>query len=224
MTFRIGKLKRQLFLSAVLLLGIAFPSFASDPLTNFSSNFFKKIKGFSGKFSLEYYDTLREKKDLSSGKVVYKQPGLMHWTYDPPNEMIMVIGSEKIWIVDPILENVAIQRLDQVSQVDSLAFLLKGENIHEHFKNTTPKKKLLDSQPNMDELYLTPLKKNTNLVELQLGVDKKSLAIRQFIIIDPRNNYRKITFSNVAVNPEIQSSIFEYKVPEDMEIIDGKRN
>ncbi|PCI25249.1 MAG: hypothetical protein COB67_10925 [SAR324 cluster bacterium] len=216
--------KTPWFLLLFTLLFIAQPARAVENFSHFVDQYFDRIQSFEGKFNQEYYDALQEKKVFSNGQVRYLQPGLMKWVYLQPDELEILIGRQTIWIIDPILENVTIQPLDQVTQINALSFLLDKTQLREHFYPIEPTKSWLDSSPGIKPLFLAPKKKSSNLVELQLGIDEKSFSIRQFVIIDAQQNYRKVTFSQITLNPVMSAEDFEYQIPEDMEIIDGINN
>lgn len=184
----------------------------------------KSIKPFRSEFTQEYYDTFQDKTLISSGTLVFMQPGLMKWTYKQPEEMIFVVGREKVWLYDPILENVTIQRLDRVSGIKSLRFLSGDEKISLLFREIESKRKLVDDSN--DHLYavLAPVEENQALAELQLLMDTKSNRILQFVLIDHNDNYRKVTIDNWKLDQSIEATEFEFTVTEDMEVIQGISN
>ena len=181
---------------------------------------FGAVAAFTGHFEQEFYDTLLEMTSLSQGVVSYKKPGLMRWAYQKPDEMLIVIGREKIWIYEPDLENVTIQDVEAVTQMNSLSFLLKNENISLHFDAILPKTSLLDPLKEMENLYLKPKKPNANFTELQLGLNRRNFQIKQFVIVDAQENYRKITFSKLDYSAKIDDSQFHFVIEEGMEVID----
>jgi len=195
----------------------------SNTITAFQ-NSFNQTKTFVADFKQVYYDSMLDQTSISSGKIFYKKPGLMHWYYEKPDLTEIVIGKEKIWIYDPDLENVTIQFLDQVSRIDSLSFLLKNEHLNQHFSLVQTEKSLISNSENFISLYLKPLKNSQYITELQLALGKKSYQIQQFIIIDHQENYRKIDFTDMVQNVKINDSKFDFVITEGMEVIDEMDN
>ncbi|MCP4298578.1 MAG: outer membrane lipoprotein carrier protein LolA [Proteobacteria bacterium] len=194
---------------------------ATEEFSNFVDQHFSRIHSFQSDFHQVYYDSQRDSKSESFGKVRYAQPGRMHWSYQRPDELEVYIGKEKIWIVDPLLENVTIQELDKVTQMNALSFLLNKEKLREHFKVIKTTKSQLDISSGLHRLSLSPKKKSPNLLELQIGYDRNSFEIKQFVVVDEQGNYRRITFSKVNINLKMDLKSFEFQVPNEMEIIDG---
>ncbi|MCP4754239.1 MAG: outer membrane lipoprotein chaperone LolA [Proteobacteria bacterium] len=208
-------------LGTTLLISLSSISFAEKSDIYLVERSLKATTAFSGRFALEYFDSLQDKKTYSEGIFAFKQPGLMRWTYQKPEEFKIIVGKDTIWIYDPILENVTVQKIDKVPGINSLAFLYEPERLSKHFKEISPSQKLLDKEPGDRWLFLIPKKKNQNISELQIAFDTNANQIRQFVIIDGNRNYRKITFSKMKSNPELDPSEFEFNIPEGMEVIDG---
>jgi len=178
------------------------------------------IKSMGGTFHQEYFDSLQGKKSYSSGTFAFMQPALMKWQYQEPEELLIIIGKEKLWMFDPILENVTIKKVDAITDYSTLASLFKPDQLRHHFKEIQPKKRILDTDPDIMAFYLAPKKPNPNAVEIQVGFDRKKFYIRQFVIFDANQNYRKISFSELSLNPDYRESDFQFAVTEDMEVIE----
>lgn len=179
------------------------------------------IESFQGGFSQHYYDALLDKVQQSSGKVKYMKPGLMIWDYAAPEELKIVIGKEKIWIYDPLLENVTVQHIDMVTRVEVLSFFFQQEQLGENFKEIVPDKKYIKESDLYHTLYLAPIKNNRNFKEIQLQIDKKNNAIKKFAILEHNNNYRIVSLFGLIYNQIRDESQFEFKIPEGVEVIDG---
>jgi len=213
---------RLLKVAMILIILLPLTILAEDqPIREFQ-RYFSQIKTFQGRFQQVYFDALLDRTSESEGTVLYKKPGLMRWNYERPDQTQIIIGEEVIWVYEPDLENVTVQPIDEVARMDTLAFLLKNENLELFYKTITPQKPLLDKE--LFALNLTPIKPNNYLVELQLGLDKNNKQLRQFVIIDKQNNYRKVTFSGLKMNQFIEGSQFEFVITEGMEVIDEMDN
>ena len=195
----------------------------SDTITEFQNNF-NQTQTFVADFQQVYYDSMLDQTNISSGKIFFKKPGLMRWYYEKPDLTEIVIGTEKIWIYDPDLENVTVQFLDQVSRIDSLSFLLKNEYLNQHFSLIQPEKSLISNLADFIPLYLKPLKNSQYIAELQLALGKKSYQIQQFIIVYQQKNFRKNDFNDIILNVNIDISRFEFVITEGMEVIDEMDN
>ena len=182
------------------------------------------IQSFSGEFQQLYYDALLVKVQKSKGSVEYLKPGLMIWKYQVPEELEIIIGKEKIWIFDPILENVTIQKIDAVARVEMLSFILKQDQLEDHFQVITPEKKYIIETAETKTLYLKPRQEKSHFKEIQIQLDKKRNCVQKFAIIEHNLNYRIITLSHLQYNHITDPSKFEFTIPDGVEIIDGMDN
>ncbi len=184
----------------------------------------KLFRPFQCKFTQDFYDAFQEKTTRAIGTMMFMQPALMKWSYEQPEEMLLVIGKEKMWLYDPILENVTIQPLHEVSGIRSLRFLSGDEQISKHFNEIVPTKIRLDLKKGLTAVFLAPAQKNQALSELQILYDNRTHQLHQFVLIDHNANYRKLTFNDISLRPESKASEFEFIVKENMEIIQGISN
>ena len=179
-----------------------------------------ETRALGGTFHQEYFDSLQGKTSNSSGTFAFLQPALMKWHYTKPEELEIVIGREKLWIYDPVLENVTIKKVDSITDYQTLASLFKPNQLKEQFIETQPRKNYLTDDASTISIYLTPKKRNPGAVEIQVGFEKNRHYIKQFVIIDANQNYRKISFSNIDLNPDFQESQFVFIISEGTEVID----
>ena len=120
---------------------------------------------------------------------------------------------------DPILENVTIYNVQNVSGIKIISLLLKPEKLQHHFKIINQSKMLLDVKPNDKLLFLAHKEKNQNISEVQLAFDA-DYRIKQFVIVDLNRNYRKINFNHLNIRPQLNKADFEFTLPDGIEIID----
>jgi outer membrane lipoprotein carrier protein len=178
-----------------------------------------RISALSGQFSQENVDLLQDRKSKAQGRFYFMRPGLMRWIYEQPDPYSIIVGKERIWLFDPILENVTIYNVQNVSGIKIISLLLEPENLHQHFKTVQPSKMLLDVEPDDKLLFLTQKEKSQDIAELQLAFTG-NYQIKQFVIVDMNQNYRKITLSQLNIRPQISKADFEFNLPDGIEIID----
>ena len=208
----------------VLAVLMIIPSLRAESDILRLKNAIRQFRPFKCKFEQEYYDAFQEKKVVASGTLYFMQPGLMKWLYEQPEEMVFVIGREKVWLYDPVLENVTVQQISEVSGIRSLRFLSEEEDISAHFKEISPQVDFLDHKSGLTTIYLAPKEASPTLLELQLSCSLKENQIHQFVIIDHNSNYRKITLTEISIMPELKESEFEFEITGNMEVIQGIGN
>ncbi len=93
---------------------------------------YQAIGSFSGRFAQE--DRQADGSVVrAAGEIAYVRPGRMRWDYEPPHEQLVVTDGQSVWLFDPLLDNVTVQPLEDVTQGTPLAFLLGVGNLQEDF-------------------------------------------------------------------------------------------
>ena len=84
---------------------------------------YKSIRSFSGSFiqSSHRADTETGPKK-AEGLVSYKRPGKMRWFYEAPEEQLLITNGQTMWLYDPLLENVTVQKLEKITEGTALSF------------------------------------------------------------------------------------------------------
>jgi len=183
---------------------------------------YQSIRSFSGGFiqSSHRADTeTRHKK--AEGLVSYKRPGKMRWLYEAPEEQLLVINGQTMWLYDPLLENVTVQKLEKITEGTALSFLLGLGNLQDDFIHRGISKNLLIGQEGLI-IELEPKKSTANLAFIQLNVHPETYNLQTIALMDQQDNYRTIQLMNIKYNLEIEDSFFVFTVTNDMEVIEAK--
>lgn len=215
---------RQIFIPVILICAFQ-TAFSADGsrLKRFERNI-REIEPFTSHFTQMFYDAFQDRTVTSEGTLTFMQPGLMRWQYETPEEMLFIIGREKVWLYDPVLENVTIQSLGKVSGIRSLRFLSGEEKLSELFRDVKTERRLVDDFPDAEAIFLKPLEENASLYELQLVLNMQKNLLLQFVIIDHNSNIRKVTLKNIKTLETVDKSMFRFEVTEGMEVIQGMAN
>ena len=181
---------------------------------------YQSIRSFSGHFiqSSHRADTETGPKK-AEGLVSYKRPGKMRWLYEAPEEQLLVTNGQTMWLYDPLLENVTIQKLEKITEGTALSFLLGLGNLQADFIHRGISKNLLIGQDGLI-LELEPKKSTANLAFIQLNVHPETYNLQSIALMDQQNNYRTIQLINMKYNLEIEDIFFEFTVTNDMEVIE----
>ena len=180
---------------------------------------YQSILSFSGHFiqSSHYADTKTGPKK-AEGLISYKRPGKMRWLYDKPEEQLLVTNGQTMWLYDPLLENVTIQKLEKITEGTALSFLLGLANLQTDFIHRGITKNLPIGEDGLI-LELKPIKTTANLAFIQLNVNPKTYNLQAIALMDQQDNYRTIKLIKMKYNLEIEDNFFEFKVTNDMEVI-----
>ena len=182
---------------------------------------YQSIRSFSGRFkqSSHLADTETGPK-IAEGLVSYKRPGKMHWLYESPEEQLLVTNGQTIWLYDPLLENVTVQKLEKITEGTALSFLLGLGNLQDDFIHREISKNLLVGQDGLI-VELEPKKSTANLAFIQLNVHPKTYNFQTIALMDRQNNFRTIQLMDMKYNLEIEDNFFEFTISKDMEVIES---
>ena len=116
----------SLILIPVFLYGMLGQSVAKETdLLQLIQEQYQSIRSFSGHFLQTSHRTnTKTGPRKAEGKVSYKRSGKMRWLYEAPEEQLLVTNGETVWLFDPLLENVTIQKLEKLADGTTLSFLL----------------------------------------------------------------------------------------------------
>tara|TARA_B100000945_G_scaffold320149_1_gene329349 strand:- start:1154 stop:1810 length:657 start_codon:yes stop_codon:yes gene_type:complete len=211
----------------ILIILVFFGSFGQsvaeeNDLVRLIQKQYQSIRSFSGHFiqSSHYAETKTGPKK-AEGRVSYKRPGKMRWLYKEPEEQLLVTNGHKIWLFDPLLENVTVQKLEKITEGTALSFLLGLGNLQTDFIRRGITKNLLFGQEGLI-LELKPKKNTANLDFIQLNVNSETYNLQSIALMDLQNNYRIIQLLNIKYNLEIEDNFFEFTVTKDMEVIEAE--
>ena len=181
---------------------------------------YQSIQSFSGHFVQTSHRANSETTPRKAeGTVSYKRPGKMRWLYAPPEEQLLVTNGETLWLFDPLLENVTVQKLAKLTDGTALSFLLGLGDLNADFKRRKISKSLLEN-PDGLIVELVPNKQTANLAFIQLEVHPDTYNLQKIALMDQHGNYRTIALDSIIYNLVLEDKFFEFEVTPDMEVIE----
>ncbi|MBT5087880.1 MAG: outer membrane lipoprotein chaperone LolA [Deltaproteobacteria bacterium] len=208
-----------LFIS-ILIFGVSGQSVSKETdLIQMIQDQYQSIQSFSGHFVQTSYRNNTETVRRAEGLVSYKRPGKMRWLYEVPEEQLLVTNGETLWLFDPLLENVTIQKLEKLTDGTALSFLLGLGDLQEDFNRRLISQVFLTS-PDALIVELEPKKAAANLSFIQLAVHPATYNLQIIALMDQEGNYRTIELESMHYNLVLEDNFFELKVTQDMEVIE----
>jgi len=148
----------------------------------------------------------------TTGQVTLQRPGMFRWHTDAPLEQVLISNGEKIWLYDPDLEQVTIQKLDQ-RLTHTPALLLSGdvstlaENFSINWKEGSA----------VDDFVLSPKVSDSMFETLRLSF--RNGVINDMQLNDPIGQRTNILFQGVKLNQPVDASQFNFQVPDGVDVI-----
>ncbi len=148
----------------------------------------------------------------TTGTMALKRPGMFRWHTDPPLEQLLVSNGEKIWLFDPDLEQVTIQKLDR-RLAHTPALLLSGDvsQLQQSFNiSWTEGGSVVD-------FTLTPKDEDSMFDNLRISFSNG--VINDMQLSDPVGQRTNILFRNVELNTPLSDSLFTFEIPKGVDVI-----
>lgn len=194
----------------------AAPGACKGGLTGRIQADYRAMRSFKGRF-----DQVDQNSDgqpvRAKGEIYYLKPGKMRWVYAPPNDQVLVTDGKTVWLHDPILDNVTVQALGNLTRGTPLAFLLGAGNLNTDFICRAQTKKPPDD--GLEYVELVPRKAIPALKFIQLGAKPGSARIAAIRMIDTQGNVRSIRIIGLDINLALEPSLFTFKITPEMEVI-----
>ncbi|MGH8437235.1 MAG: outer membrane lipoprotein chaperone LolA [Pseudomonas sp.] len=148
----------------------------------------------------------------TAGQLSLKRPGLFRWHTDAPQEQLLVSNGQKVWLYDPDLQQVTIQKLDQ-RLTHTPALLLSGDvsQIRQNFDIT------LKEAGDVVDFILKPKAKDTLFDNLRLSFRKG--VINDMQLIDSVGQRTNILFLGVKMNAALDAGQFTFDIPAGADVI-----
>ena len=161
------------------------------------------------------YRTLNRRVE-GEGRVFFSKPAKMLWRYREPAGQFVLSDGKHLYFYQPAERQVIKTALGSMFRSDlPLSFLLGIGDLERDFRP-----ELMESTESGRRLKLSPRKANTGIREIHLTVDPGNHDIRQVLIEDGGGNHWNFRFDNVRRGLAPDTSLFELKVPQGVDIVE----
>ncbi len=151
----------------------------------------------------------------SRGSVVFAKPGKMRWTYEEPEESLVVSDGETLWLYDPFHQEAQKMPVgDGWLSGAAVQFLLGEGDMRRDFRVTG-----LACDAGSVELELHP-RSAASFEKLGIVADPASGDLRRTRITDVLGNVTEVAFTDIRVNREPKAETFRFEAPEGVDVIE----
>lgn len=207
----------SMMLSSTLLIPVAQADEASEQQrsANKLSELLSHTQTITGSFSQLTLDSTGTQLQEASGQMVLQRPGLFRWHTDPPLEQLLVSNGKKVWLYDPDLLQVTVQKMDQ-RLTHTPALLLSGDvsKISENFTIT------YKEGGSVIDFILTPTAKDTLFDTLRLSF--RNGVINDMQLLDAVGQRTNILFMGVKINEPVDAGQFVFEAPAGVDVIEDE--
>jgi outer membrane lipoprotein carrier protein len=170
--------------------------------------FYERTKDLQARFQQTYTYSGFGRKQVSSGELLVKKPGMMRWEYRKPTPKVVVVKGSRLVQYEPE-ENQAYvdERFDSSGMSAALTFLLgKGELEKEFDVSAASGGATLVLRPKVED-------PRVERIELVAGPDGQILVTR---VVDGANNVNEIRLEDVRRNVGLPDKAFDLELPKDV--------
>ena len=200
----------RLIFAACAALGIATAN--ASGLDDFLA-FNAATKTATARFEQQVLDRNGKVVERASGTFAFARPGKFRWTYEKPNQQVLVGDGTKLWIHDPDLNQVTVKRIDQAISSTPAALLAGRDDITQLFT-------LRDAgaADGLSWVEALPKAQDTGFERVRLGLNGKTLAAME--LNDQLGGRTLLRFSDLKANATVAPATFQFTPPKGADVLE----
>ena len=207
-------IKSILILTVTLLLPALTSANDSIPDTQKLQQMLKTMRNVSANFIQHSTDAKGSKLNTMTGNLNAKAPGRFRWeTTNFENQQLLVSNGETLWVYDPDLMTVTVQKLDKRVEMTP-ALLLTGEinDINAAYD--------VFAEELQGEMHFVLLPKTVDALFDRLRIEfNEAKTLQRMVIKDELGQKTMITFTHVKTENMLSDDLFEFIPPEGTDVI-----
>ncbi len=172
--------------------------------SNQFADFFNHLESLNANFIQQTYSNANVLIHTASGSLTFKRPKQLRWHVKNPEEQILLLNDNELWLIDIELEQASLQKIKNISKTP-LHWLIN--------KPDTLKNIPLFSHTEKGINWYTTGQNNT----LQFGFEDDLLKV-----VSKQNKLGQrilILFSKIVINPNIEAEVFELNIGDNFDVI-----
>ncbi len=178
--------------------------------------FLKQLSGYQAEFQQQLLDENLRLIEQAEGTVYLQRPGQMRWDYRSPLPQIIVADGKRLWIYDPELAQVTSR--DQTQGLGSTPASLLSSEAPVEDRFTVKEIGLRDDGSTW--VGLTPKETETTFRDIRLGFKNNILMAMEFR--DYLDQTTRLKFNEPSRNPTFDASLFQFEVPQGVDVIESQ--
>lgn len=182
----------------------------ADKITN--------IRSYQANFEQSVQNENGREIDYSEGEFFIQKPNHFRWEVTEAFQQTIIADGSHIFTYDPELEQVTIQ--NQSKLLTDSPLLLLTSNAKQLAESFMIDKINLTDQPDKALFILKP-KQESSIFE-SVHVLFKGGKIEELLMRDSLGQQTTVKFLNIKLNKKINVSLFNFKIPEGVDVIDSR--
>ena len=192
------------------------------------------LEHFSTNFDQEVLSESGEIIEKSSGKLAISKPNLANWHTIEPDELAIVSDGQNVWFYNPWIEQVSVYSLSAaIAKTPILLLTSKDEALWQQYTVTkliSSKQVLTKADENTgkttESFVISAKDVNSQIKSLTLIFDssKENGNLKQFSFLDATGQLSHIKLNDYDDINVPEASLFNFEVPEGVQIDDQRAN
>src|ERR1051326_1975252 len=180
---------------------------------------FARMRDFSVDFVQIEQNSLNRKQQ-GTGHLYLMRPRKARYEYARPEEQLFVSDGKNVYFYVPADRQVRKGTVrDTFDDRIPLMFLVGQSGLRDEFTSF----ERLSTPPEMERNMVIRMhpKRKTDLTELMMEVEPQSYLIRQLVLAHSDGSRSDLRFSNIRVNSGLKSDLFDFKIPDDVRVVES---
>ena len=181
------------------------------------------MKSFRAEFRQTVTGHLGEVLQTSTGRMHLERPGRLRWEVDDPYPQLVLADGDSVWVYDPDLEQVTVQPLAETVEGSPAVFLTGASaDLEEHFAVVEEDDGV--ARQGERRFVLTPRDGPAtdapgSLFQRITVTFSARGVLTNLDVVDHLDQVTATAFTAAQVNPVLESSLFDFEVPEGVDVI-----
>ena len=194
---------------------VAAPAAAPDQARELARKvqaYYEATHDLEAKFQQTYTYAGFGRRQVSSGTLRVKKPGMMRWDYEKPTAKTIVVKGSRLVQYEPEERQAYVdEKFDASAMSAAVTFLLGKGDLAKEFDLATGESGTLVLRPKTPD-------PRVESIALSVGPSGEVTATR---VTDGAGNVNEVKLTGVRRNPGLSDSAFEVKLPKDVRRVDG---
>lgn len=206
-----------LFAAGLSVSSLSMAEKASDTAINELLQRLAAFTVYQARFSQRSVDDSGETMQQLAGTLLLKRPDKFLWQADEPAAQKLISDGKTIWHLDEDLAQVVVQKYaEQRHQSPLLIILEDAAQLRSDYAVTiVPVQE--DAKHAQTAYELKALHSDNPVKVITLGFVNDQLA--SLIFVDALQQLTEVQFSEVTLNASIDEKVFDFSVPEDVDVL-----
>jgi outer membrane lipoprotein carrier protein len=179
---------------------------------------YDNVPSFSADFEQATLSKMFGGAQQAAGKVVFKKPGKMRWTYLSPVTQEIISDGKSFWFYAPADKQVQVGDAGGfLKNRASITFLAGKGQLSAEF-NVAIGKAPEGAAPGT-VLELTPKVEDPTAAKVLLIVDPKTGLVNETWVFDFAKNATRVRFTNADTKRKLKDDLFTFQVPPGVDIV-----